>query len=310
MGLSRHLSTHPQCSLDYSKDSSLFDPSLDSPSVNGLDTSQRYHPTDSSCLVTGAVATNNDNYASLPFSDEFTNSALDEDDQDDYFTNLVDSSTEEIVENPNTNLSPSTDIAGVPAFKDSFKDALPGSHDNGLDLSLFSLEEKVQIDLLHTLRRLKAPMIAYDEVMKWAVRSCSQGHVFHDLPITSRKTVIDRLRGRVDLDALTPIVKELYLPYSNCHVEVVYFNAHAVFSSFLSCSELNRDENYIFHNPNNPHLDPFAKPSGAVVGDINTGKSYLRTYDKLVKNPEDMLVPPPVYWQSIRPLVILVVVVG
>ena len=79
--------------------------------------------------------------------------------------------------------------------------------------------------------------------------------------ITSR-TVMDKLRGRVGLDSLTPVVKELYLPYSNCHVEVVYFSAHAVLSSLLSCPQLNQDENYIFHESNILHLDPFAKPSG------------------------------------------------
>ena len=134
-------------------------------------------------------------------------------------------------------------------------------------------------------------MIAYDEVMKWAVRSCSRGHSFHDLPISSRKTVVDKLRDRVDYEGLSPIVKQLYLPYSNCTVEFVYFNAHAVFSSFLSCPDLNRDENYIFHDPENPDVDPFARPSGLVLGDINTGRSYLKTYDLLVKKAEDMLLP-------------------
>ena len=66
---------------------------------------------------------------------------------------------------------------------------------------------------------------------------------FRDMPITSRKTVMDKLRGRV---GLTPIVKEVDLPYSNCHIEVVYFGAHAWFSSLLSYPELNENKNYIF----------------------------------------------------------------
>jgi hypothetical protein len=90
---------------------------------------------------------------------------------------------------------------------------------------LFSVEEKVQIDLLQTLKRLHAPMIAYEEIMRWAVRSSLQGRVFRDVPHTSsQETVVDSLR---------PIVKELYLPYSKRFVEVVYFSARAVFGSFL-----------------------------------------------------------------------------
>ncbi|KAI2492029.1 hypothetical protein MHU86_22525 [Fragilaria crotonensis] len=165
------------------------------------------------------------------------------------------------------------------------------SLNDGLSLSLFSVEEKVQVDLLQTLKRLRAPMIAYDEIMRWAVRSSLQGHIFRDVPLSSRKTVVEKLKVRVDLDSLRPVVKELYLPYSKRFVEVVYFSAHAIFGSFLSCSELNQDQNYIFNDENNPNCNPFAKPNGAMISDINTGRCYLRTYDQLVKNPEDMLLP-------------------
>jgi hypothetical protein len=87
-------------------------------------------------------------------------------------------------------------------------------------------------------------------------------------------------------------VKQLYLPYSKCFVEVVYFSAHSIFGSFLSCTELNQDQNYIFNDDNNPDCNPFAKPNGAVISDINTGAAYLKTYDALIKNmEEDMLLP-------------------
>jgi hypothetical protein len=127
--------------------------------------------------------------------------------------------------------------------------------------------------------------------MKWAVRSSLQGHVFRDVQLSSRKNVVEKLKVRVDLDSLHPIVKELYLPYSKRLVEVVYFSAHAVICSFLSCSELNQDQNYKCNDENNPECNPFEKPNGAVISDINTGRCYLHTFDQLVKNPEDMLLP-------------------
>ena len=83
------------------------------------------------------------------------------------------------------------------------------------------MEEKVQIDLLQTLKRLRAPLIAYKEIMKWASRSCLQGYSFRDAPIISRKCVVDKLKVRVDVKSLQPLVKELYLPYSKCFLEVV-----------------------------------------------------------------------------------------
>ena len=85
-----------------------------------------------------------------------------------------------------------------------------------------------------TLKRLQAPLIAYKEIMKWASRSCLQGYSFRDAPIMSRKRVVDKLKVRVDVKSLQPLVKELYLPYSECFVEVVYFSAHSIFGSFLS----------------------------------------------------------------------------
>jgi hypothetical protein len=50
----------------------------------------------------------------------------------------------------------------------------------------------------------------------------------------------------------------------------------------LSLILSNWDKNYIFHDPDNPDVNPFARPSGSVLGDINTGKSYLKTYDLLI----------------------------
>ena len=87
-------------------------------------------------------------------------------------------------------------------------------------------------------------------------------------------------------------MKELYLPYLKCFVEVVYFSAHSIFGSFLLCTEHNQDKNYIFNDDNNPDCNPFAKPNGAVISEINTGAVYLKTYKTLIKNvEEDMLLP-------------------
>lgn len=299
MGLSRHFSNFPQCSLDFYRDPILLSDRVSYSSVHGqtminapdgnhchsasmslADGNQyNYSPPDidnsfrksSDFFVADGFDETNDNAAgkhSVP-EDDFAGSSE---------TN-VDISSEDSDE-PATN---------VPIFHGASR--LESKVNGGLNGALFSLEEEVQVDLLRTLQRLKCPMIAYDEVMKWAVRSCSRGHTFHDLPISSRKTVVDKLRDRVDYEGLSPIVKHLYLPYSNCTVDVVYFNAHAVFNSFLSCPDLNRDENYIFHDPEKPDVDPFARPSGLVLGDINSGRSYLKTYDLLVKKAEDMLLP-------------------
>ena len=71
---------------------------------------------------------------------------------------------------------------------------------------------------------------------------------------------------------------------------MVYFDAREVFASLLSCPMLNRDENYLFDSPEkNPFIAPTESP---IIGDINTGRCYQKTYESLVKNPEiDMILP-------------------
>ena len=291
MGLSRHLASFPQCSVDHSRDGTTNEARVGDghstyalrPRLGNLKDDRNYLP---------SPAVDEVDFGAPTFSDE------DEDgEEDDVGSNLLlDNATfsEEEAGFGDRDLEPSSDDSDGEQVEvpNSFGDAWSKrDDDDGLNLSMFSFEEEVQVDLLQTMRRLRCPLIAYDEVMKWAVRSCSRGHKFRDLPISSRKTVMEKLCSRVEVVGLTPILKTLYLPYSNVHVEIVFFSAHAVFNSFLSCTELNRDENYIFDDPDNPDVNPFAKPSGTVLGDINTGKSYLKTYDLLVKKAEDMLLP-------------------
>ena len=80
--------------------------------------------------------------------------------------------------------------------------------------------------------------------------------------------------------------------YSKCFVEAVCFSAHSIFGSFLSCTNLNQDQNYIFNDDNDPDCNPFFAKPNLVISDINTGALHLKTYDALIKNVEgDMLLP-------------------
>ncbi|KAI2491399.1 hypothetical protein MHU86_23154 [Fragilaria crotonensis] len=178
MGLSRHLSTHPQCSLDYSKDPSIHGGIMDAPPLHHQQTNASFHAALSS--VTGAHA-NNDHISLLPLhvEDDFVSTSSFADvDENDPLLSIAEDSTTFASNHPNSSVLCLLLRLAMPLLSDTFKDPWSNDHDDGLELSLFSVEEKVQIDLLQTLKRLKAPMIAYDEVMKWAVRSCSEGHIF------------------------------------------------------------------------------------------------------------------------------------
>jgi hypothetical protein len=152
----------------------------------------------------------------------------------------------------------------------SYESHINSLDDKGLNLSLFSCQEKVELDLLQTLSKIGAPMKAYEAIMQWTIRSVRSGYVFRDSAITSRKTVLSRVTKRLNREGLKPIWDTLYLPYSNVTIKIAYFQASAIFTDLLSCGHLNVDANYIFDGNWNPDHDPYAVPSGNVIGDLNT----------------------------------------
>jgi hypothetical protein len=77
-----------------------------------------------------------------------------------------------VAENDAENSSTSADRT----ILDSFKKRCKAS--KAFDVALFSNKERVLVDLLHTLKKLKTPKIAYGEILKWAVRSASSGYEF------------------------------------------------------------------------------------------------------------------------------------
>ena len=160
--------------------------------------------------------------------------------------------------------------------------------DDNLHLNKFSTQEMVQVDLLRTLKRLKAPLKTFKEVLDWADRANVAGYHF-SAGVPTRKTLISKLQEMTHLSKLKPQAKKLQLPHSKKVVEIVYFNANAIMSSFLSCPLLNRDENYLF-NGNSPTSPPNPKPN--FIGDLNTSVNYIQTHALLIKNPgKEVLLP-------------------
>lgn len=192
-----------------------------------------------------------------------------------------------VAENEADNSSKSADRTILESFEKRSKAS------KAFDVAVFSNEERVLIDLLHTLKILNTPMKAYGEILKWAVRSASSGYEFQEGPQTSRKYIISKMQSRLNQDDFSPKTHQLYLPFTKGTIEVIYFDIKEVLKSLLTCPGINKDENYIFHDAVNPDTcNPFAKPDGSLISEINTGRSYLKTYDDLIKDPtKDMLLP-------------------
>ena len=93
---------------------------------------------------------------------------------------------------------------------------------NPLGLARFSLEEKVQIELLDLLRKLNCPLKAFTLILKWAAKSNGSGHIFSDGFQQTRKKVITKLYERYNMNGLIPEEKLLYLPYTQRTVSMIF----------------------------------------------------------------------------------------
>ena len=136
------------------------------------------------------------------------------------------------------------------------------------DVDSYTTNEKVQVDLLRVLKELKAPLKTFKEVLDWASRAASTGYNFTRAQPT-RATVLNSIYQRQNMKHLLPQTKKLQLPHSKKTIDVIYFDAKAVFASMLSCPVLNKDENFMFHNN-----DPFFPPP-----DLNTSLGYKATHE-------------------------------
>ena len=97
-----------------------------------------------------------------------------------------------------------------------YKNDLIDNPNNGIDasgLETLSLQEKLQVDLLRTLMRLKVPIKTYKEVLDWAQRANDAGfHFSAEHP--SREQLLKNLKVRHHMHTLKPKQKLLKLPHS------------------------------------------------------------------------------------------------
>jgi hypothetical protein len=103
-----------------------------------------------------------------------------------------------------------------------------------LPLNKFSIQEKVQVDLLRTLKRLKAPLKTFHEVLNWSERAKCAGYRFTEGKPTRKQLLLAELQAMTHLKDFQPQTKKLQLPHSKQTVEIVYLNAKAVMTSLLS----------------------------------------------------------------------------
>ena len=153
------------------------------------------------------------------------------------------------------------------------------------DTTSFTPLEAEAIKLMDTLRKKKASLDTYDDIMDWHIAHCGSGR---SRQFISRAKMIKRLAKRYNIPWPLVSKKKITLPHSKARVNVVHHDAAQCVVSLLTDPRFSDDDFLHFGN------DPLAPPPEDLdyISDINTGLCYTETYKKLITNPQkQMLVP-------------------
>ena len=145
------------------------------------------------------------------------------------------------------------------------------------------------VSLLTMLSEKRIPLNVYDDIVKW--------HTEHieATTVASRSTLMKKLSKRYNMDKCQPLVKKVELPHSKARIDLVCHDMGYQIMSLLTDPRI-LDNDYLFFED-----DPFAPPPPEfqIVGDINTGNCYRKTYEGLIKNPgKEVLLPIIFYMDS------------
>ena len=159
----------------------------------------------------------------------------------------------------------------------------------------FGKDEIRAVRLLHLLKVKNAPMNAYDSVMHWHLKEAGlilDSQSVSDYPgYISRNTMMKRLIRRYNYDNKMPFRKTVRLPASGSLVRITCHDARATYQRLLT-DPRHRAKDYLYFDRN-----PLAPPPEDLghVADLNTGKAFYDTYQKLVEEEGQQLMPVPLY---------------
>ena len=155
--------------------------------------------------------------------------------------------------------------------------------------------DKTSIRLMNSLKLKKAPLNAYKELLEWHLKETGTLAAHETLKDTKdfqgRETLIRDLSFRYNVSSIFPKIKNIKLPHSKAVVPIVFTDVADCIVSLLTDPRF-EDKDYLFHGDN-----PLAPPPDSIdyVADLNTGDAYLSTYEDLVTESNQALLPTPLY---------------
>ena len=178
------------------------------------------------------------------------------------------------------------------AVLERFVACCDGHSHNFLDLTD---ADKTSIKMMDILKRNRAPLNAYQELLTWHLKET--GHLrahetLSDTPLcVHRKTLIDRLTKRHNMSDMMPTIKKVTLPSSKARVSIPCRQAADVITHLLTNPDV-EDSDYLFFQD-----DPLAAPPKNLtyIADLNTGDAYLKSYQRKITKKNQVLLAVPLY---------------
>ena len=161
----------------------------------------------------------------------------------------------------------------------------------------FTYNQHTALKLMTILRKSKASLDTYDDIMRWHFVSNETLKEHEKLNNTgrfiSRAKLFKMLRKRYNMNKpYFSQTSRIMLPSSKTAINIVWSDAAMQVQSLLTDPRI-RQEDFLFFAGG-----PFSPPPADLnyVCDLNTGLSYTETYRKLIKNPaKQVLLPTPLY---------------
>ena len=143
------------------------------------------------------------------------------------------------------------------------------------EANFVNMEPKIVagVRLKKMLNDIGAPQNLYDEIFKWHVENLEATE------IVGTDALHKYLVERSNMEDCMPYEHEVYLPSADATVKVTCHDFMAQIKDLLTDPRISA-EDYLFHNG-----DPAAPPPDEweFLADVNTGESYRKTYDELIR---------------------------
>ena len=161
-----------------------------------------------------------------------------------------------------------------------------------------SSKERDAIELMSILRRSKASLAIYDDVMGWHLRASGKvrrhqsAKNHHDF--IAREPLFNMLLERYNLKDRVNKVEVITLPSSRARATIIKNDVKMCLQSLLTDPRI-VDDDYLFFD-DNPLLPPTYDYENDPIGDINTGLAYKATYEKLITWPGRQVLLPIIFY--------------